>query len=100
MRLLEEKAFTLDVGQLCEPRRAHGRALIILNYPHNPTGGAIPESGLRAIADAAAKHDVPVLSDEIYGRILYDGEHTLDRVHARDGAAGHRPRRLLEDATP
>ena len=74
VRLLEEKAFTLDVGQLCE-RVGPKTRLIILNDPHNPTGGVIPESGLRAIAEAAARYNVPVLSDEIYGRILYDGEH-------------------------
>jgi len=74
VRLLEEKAFTLDVDQLCDKVGPRTR-LIILNYPHNPTGGTIPESGLRAIADAAAKHGVPVLSDEIYGRTLYEGEH-------------------------
>jgi aspartate/methionine/tyrosine aminotransferase len=74
VRLLEEKSFALDVDQLCDKVGPKTR-LIILNYPHNPTGGIIPEAGLRAIADAAAKHGVPVLSDEIYGRILYDGEH-------------------------
>jgi aspartate/methionine/tyrosine aminotransferase len=74
VRLLEEKAFTLDVEQLCDKVGPRTR-LIILNYPHNPTGGTIPESGLRAIADAAARQGVPVLSDEIYGRTLYEGEH-------------------------
>jgi aspartate/methionine/tyrosine aminotransferase len=74
VRLLEEKAFSLDVDQLCSKVGPRTR-LIILNYPHNPTGGTIPESGLRAIADVAAKHGVPILSDEIYGRTLYDGEH-------------------------
>src|SRR5262249_22493275 len=37
--------------------------------------GVIPESGLRAIAEAAIRHNVPVLSDEIYSRILYDASH-------------------------
>ncbi len=74
VRLLEEKAFTLDVGQLCD-RVGPKTRLIILNYPHNPTGGIIPESGLRAIAEVAARYNVPVLSDEIYSRILYDTEH-------------------------
>jgi aspartate aminotransferase len=75
VRLLEEKGFELDVDQLCD-RVSKKTRLIILNYPHNPTGGTIPESGLRAIAAAAAKNGVPVLSDEIYGRILYAGQHT------------------------
>jgi aspartate/methionine/tyrosine aminotransferase len=74
VRLLEEKGFTLDVDQLVD-RVGPRTRLIILNYPHNPTGGIIPENGLRAIADAAARFGVPVLSDEIYGRILYEGEH-------------------------
>jgi aspartate/methionine/tyrosine aminotransferase len=75
VRLLEEKKFELDVDQLVS-RVSNRTRLIILNYPHNPTGGTIPESGLRAIASAAAKNGVPVLSDEIYARILYEGEHT------------------------
>jgi len=75
VRLLEEKGFELDVDQLCD-RVSNKTRLIILNYPHNPTGGTIPESGLRAIAAAASKFGVPVLSDEIYARILYSGEHT------------------------
>ncbi len=75
VRLLEEKAFELDVDQLVD-RVGPKTRLIILNYPHNPTGGTIPESGLRAIAHAAARHGVPVLSDEIYCRILYEGRHT------------------------
>jgi aspartate/methionine/tyrosine aminotransferase len=74
VRLLEDKGFTLDVDQLVS-RVGPKTRLIILNYPHNPTGGIIPESGLRAIADDAAKFGVPVLSDEIYSRILYDAEH-------------------------
>jgi aspartate/methionine/tyrosine aminotransferase len=74
VRLVEEKGFSLDVDQLCDKVGPRTR-LVILNYPHNPTGGTIPESGLRAIADAAARHGVPVLSDEIYSRIVYEGEH-------------------------
>jgi aspartate/methionine/tyrosine aminotransferase len=71
---LEEKGFALDVDQLCRKVGPRTR-LVILNHPHNPTGGTIPESGLRAIAEAASKHGVPVLADEIYSRILYEGEH-------------------------
>ena len=74
VRLLEERGFALDVDQLVD-RIGPRTRLIILNYPHNPTGGTIPEGGLRAIADAASRFGVPVLSDEIYGRILYEGEH-------------------------
>jgi aspartate/methionine/tyrosine aminotransferase len=74
VRLKEKEGFALDVDQLCE-RIGPRTRLVILNYPHNPTGGVIPEAGLRAIAAQAVKWGVPVLSDEIYGRILYDGQH-------------------------
>ena len=74
VRLLEEKSHALDVDQLIAKITPKTR-LIVLNYPHNPTGGIIPEAGLRAIADAAVSHGIPVLSDEIYSQILYDGKH-------------------------
>src|SRR5688500_5782432 len=63
VRLLEERGFELDVDQLVS-RVSNRTRLIILNYPQNPTGGTIPESGLRAIAAAASKFGVPVLADE------------------------------------
>jgi len=74
VRLLEDDGFTLDVDQLCDEVSSKTR-LIILNSPHNPTGGVIPEAGLRAVAGVAAKNGIPVLADEIYSRILYEGEH-------------------------
>jgi len=74
VRLLEKRGFALDVDQLCSSIGPKTR-LVIVNYPHNPTGGSIPEDGLRAIAEAAVKHGVPVLCDEIYSQILYEGRH-------------------------
>ncbi len=74
VRLLAEKGHQLDVEQLIGKITPRTR-LIVLNYPHNPTGGIIPEAGLRAIADAAVRAGIPVLSDEIYSQILYDGKH-------------------------
>jgi aspartate/methionine/tyrosine aminotransferase len=74
VRLLEEKGHALDVDQLISRITPRTR-LIVLNYPHNPTGGIVPEAGLRAIADAAVRAGIPVLSDEIYSQILYDGQH-------------------------
>jgi aspartate/methionine/tyrosine aminotransferase len=74
VRLLEDRAFALDVDQLVSKAGPRTR-LIVLNYPHNPTGGSIPEAGLRAIADVAVRNGIPVLADEIYSRILYEGRH-------------------------
>ena len=52
--------------------------LIILNSPHNPTGGVMPREQLAALAaglDAPGRHEALVLSDEIYNRLIYEGEH-------------------------
>lgn len=49
--------------------------LLILNSPQNPTGGFLTARDLEAIATLADLHNFFVLSDEIYSRILYEGEH-------------------------
>ena len=49
--------------------------LIILNSPHNPTGGALSHEAVREIARIARDNDIWVLSDEIYADLLYDGKH-------------------------
>ena len=49
--------------------------LIVLNSPANPTGGVLTREDLERIAALAVERDLAVLSDEIYSRILYEGEH-------------------------
>jgi len=49
---------------------------IMLNYPNNPTGATLRPEDVDMIADFARKHDLLVLSDEIYAELTYDGEHT------------------------
>ena len=51
---------------------ARGRRLLVLNSPANPTGGVLPRADLEQIAELALRHDLIVLSDEIYARIVYD----------------------------
>ncbi|MBP3359863.1 MAG: pyridoxal phosphate-dependent aminotransferase [Clostridia bacterium] len=49
---------------------------IILNSPSNPTGMVYTEEELRAIADVAVRHNIYVVSDEIYEHLIYEGKHT------------------------
>jgi aspartate aminotransferase len=49
--------------------------LIIFNSPHNPTGSVLTADDVSTIADIATERDVTVLADEIYGRLIYEGEH-------------------------
>lgn len=72
--LREENEFRFDVQELLDKITPKTR-LIIINSPQNPTGSVLSREDLKAIADAAQKHDFMILSDEIYIRILYEGEH-------------------------
>ncbi len=48
---------------------------ILLGYPNNPTGAVVSREKLQAIADLAEKHDLIIVSDEIYDRLVYDFDH-------------------------
>ena len=49
---------------------------ILIGYPANPTGAVMSKQKLQAIANVAKKHNLMVISDEIYARLTYDTEHT------------------------
>ena len=49
--------------------------MVFLNSPCNPTGTVMSRNDLKGIADLCMDHDLKVLSDEIYERIIYEGEH-------------------------
>ena len=49
--------------------------LIVVNSPSNPTGGIFSKDVLKEIADLAIDHNITVISDEIYEKIIYDKEH-------------------------
>ena len=74
LRLSEERGFSLDLNSLAEQLSDRTR-LLILNSPHNPTGGIIPEEDLSEIARLCANRDLVVLSDEVYSQILYEDQH-------------------------
>jgi len=68
-----EHEFRLDVEELASLITPRTR-LLIINSPANPTGGVLTRADLTRIAELAQEHDLWVMTDEIYGRILYDGE--------------------------
>ena len=71
--LLESKNFRLDLDQL-ESKVSSKTKVVVINTPHNPTGGVLLRSDLERIAELAHKHDFLVMSDEIYSRNFYEGE--------------------------
>lgn len=76
MALHESKGFSFNADEvlaLITPRTR----LLILNSPANPTGGVVPKAELDRLVAGLVKHpDVAVMSDEIYGEMLYEGTHT------------------------
>ena len=69
----EARGFSFDLDLFRDRLTARTR-LVILNSPHNPTGGAIPRQDIAALAAMLCERDVTVLSDEIYTRIYYTEE--------------------------
>src|SRR5258708_618120 len=74
LKLREKDDFNPDLDELKSLVNERTR-LIVLNSPHNPTGGVLSQSVLREIAHIARARDLWVLADEIYGEILYEGSH-------------------------
>src|SRR5215475_6403310 len=66
--------FRPDLDRLQDAITSRTR-LILLNSPHNPTGMVATRDELTAIADLAVKHDLLVVTDEVYEHLVFDGEH-------------------------
>ena len=91
IRLREEKDFGFDVDELAALISNHTK-LIILNSPQNPTGGVLTKRDIEQIAAAIGDRNILVLSDEIYSRLIFEGEH-----HSIITEAGFKERTILLD---
>ncbi|HWZ45262.1 MAG TPA: pyridoxal phosphate-dependent aminotransferase [Candidatus Saccharimonadales bacterium] len=89
--LREENDFRLDPNELAGLITDRTR-LLILNSPHNPTGGVLSQQDLRDIAEAIGDRNIMVLSDEIYSRLVYEGEH-----HSIASLPGWKDRTIILD---
>ncbi len=74
IRLQEQRDFALDVKELASLITDRTK-LIILNSPHNPTGGVLTKNDILDVAEAIGERNILVLSDEIYSRLIFEGEH-------------------------
>lgn len=71
--LFEKDEFNVNienVRKLITPKTK----MILINSPSNPSGGVIPEQDQKAIGELAEKHDLLILSDEVYEKFIYGGE--------------------------
>lgn len=89
--LHEEKNWRMDLDEL-ERRVSDNTRAIMINSPHNPTGGVLTKSDLERIAALAQKHDFLVIADEIYSRNFYESEfNSIVTIH------GMRERTIIVD---
>jgi len=88
----EERDFRFDIAEL-EQKISKKTKMLIINSPQNPTGGVLEPSDLKRIAELAIENDVIVLSDEVYSKIIYEGEH-----HTVAALPGMQERTILMDA--
>lgn len=70
----EENSFRLTPQEL-EAAITDKTKLLILSYPNNPTGAVMRKADLEALAEVIIKHDLLVISDEIYSELTYSGKH-------------------------
>src|SRR5438128_5715083 len=91
IRLREELDFRLDVDELASLINDRTK-LIILNSPQNPTGGMLEKADIEAVASAIGDRNTMVLSDEIYSRLIFEGEH-----HSIMSLDGMKERTILLD---
>lgn len=90
--LREARNFSLDPQELAA-RITPRTKLLILNSPQNPTGGIIPRQDMAAIAAILREHpQVWIYADEIYGRLIYDGE-----FHSIASEPGMQERTIIAD---
>lgn len=92
LKLREERDFRFDIAEL-EAKINPKTKMLIINSPQNPTGGVLEPSDLQRIAELAIENDVIVLSDEVYSKIVYEGEH-----HTVAALPGMQERTILMDA--
>jgi len=74
VQLREDHDFSLDVNELAALITERTK-LIILNSPQNPTGGVMQRRDVEQVAKVIGDRNILVLSDEIYSRLLFEGEH-------------------------
>jgi aspartate/methionine/tyrosine aminotransferase len=91
IRLREELDFRLDVDELASLINDRTK-LLILNSPQNPTGGVLTKDDIASIARAIGDRNIMVLSDEIYSRLIFEGEH-----HSIISIDGMKERTILLD---
>lgn len=71
--LKQENDYQIDIGEL-ESKITNRTKMIVIISPNNPTGGVLGRDTLEKLADIAIRYNLMVMSDEIYEKLVFDGE--------------------------
>jgi len=82
----EDSAWAPDVDDVRRKISERTKAIVVIN-PNNPTGAVYDKNVIKELLDIAAEHDVLVISDEIYDRIVFEGEFVSVASLAKDVTA-------------
>ncbi len=80
---IEEENWAFDVEDIRKKITDRTKSLVLIN-PNNPTGAMLKKGDIKEIIDICGEHDIYVISDEIYDRIIYDGEHHSPTTYSKD----------------
>src|SRR5947199_3286792 len=81
-RLVDRRQCSIDLDYLENQLSVRTRAIILIS-PHNPTGMVADEEPLRGLAEIAARHSLPIISDEVFGEFLF-GQDAFPRIGTTD----------------
>ncbi len=74
LEMKAEDGFQINLKEL-EQKITNRTKMLVIISPHNPTGTVLSKETLEGVADLARRHDILILSDEVYDQMVFDGEH-------------------------
>lgn len=82
-RCLEDEGWRPDIDDIRSKITDKTVAMVLIN-PNNPTGAVYPEKTVRALIDIAGEFSIPLISDEVYDRLIYDQSPTSTAALTKD----------------
>lgn len=80
---VEDEEWAFDIDDMRAKITDHTKAITIIN-PNNPTGALLPKKQVKEVVDLCGEHGLFLISDEIYDRIIYEGEHVSPMRYSSD----------------
>ena len=80
---IEEDNWACDIDDIRAKITDKTKALVLIT-PNNPTGAVMPKRDVKDIVDLCGEHDLYIISDEIYDRIIFEGEHHSPATYSKD----------------